>query len=110
MIAGGGVLPAGFENQLRAERNRLLAEFQRPIQLPAAGDRKGDLCDQSTGSVESHIEAKLKADSRRTLVAVEDALKRCHEGTHGLCHDCGGPISAARLAAIPWADRCITCT
>ena len=91
MIAGGRVLPTDFENQLLAKRNRLLAEFQRPIQLPAAGDRKGDLCDQSAGSVEAHIEARLKANDRNTLMAIEAALERCRKGVYGICRGCGSP-------------------
>ena len=38
--------------------------------------------------------------------------KRCDvstKGTYGICRDCGEPIAAARLNAIPWTRVCISC-
>jgi DnaK suppressor protein len=40
---------------------------------------------------------------------VRAGLKRLTEGTYGVCVDCGQPISPKRLAAMPWASRCIAC-
>jgi RNA polymerase-binding transcription factor DksA len=31
------------------------------------------------------------------------------DGTYGLCVSCGRPISAERLAALPYAVRCADC-
>jgi len=31
------------------------------------------------------------------------------QGTYGTCEDCGGPIGAERLAALPSATRCVQC-
>ena len=31
------------------------------------------------------------------------------KGTYGVCRDCGDPIAAARLQAIPWTRVCIGC-
>ena len=41
--------------------------------------------------------------------ALEEALLRIDKGTYGTCRDCGEPIAAARLNAIPWTRVCITC-
>ncbi len=46
---------------------------------------------------------------RARAQAVEDALERLRRGRWGRCVDCGGPIPAARLEAIPWAARCRPC-
>ncbi|HUB81627.1 MAG TPA: TraR/DksA family transcriptional regulator [Bryobacteraceae bacterium] len=37
------------------------------------------------------------------------ALRRIDEGTYGLCIDCEEPIAPRRLAAVPWAGRCLAC-
>jgi DnaK suppressor protein len=37
------------------------------------------------------------------------ALRRIHEGSFGICVECESAISAKRLAAVPWALRCIEC-
>jgi DnaK suppressor protein len=40
---------------------------------------------------------------------VRAGLKRLTEGAYGVCVDCDEPISPKRLAAVPWAPRCIAC-
>jgi DnaK suppressor protein len=42
----------------------------------------------------------------KTLIA---ALERFQAGSYGTCDECGEPISAARLRALPSAARCVTC-
>lgn len=37
------------------------------------------------------------------------ALSRLDDGTYGVCVDCEEPIAARRLAAVPWAPRCLSC-
>lgn len=37
------------------------------------------------------------------------ALGRVEDGTYGLCMDCEEPIAPRRLAAVPWACRCLAC-
>jgi DnaK suppressor protein len=37
------------------------------------------------------------------------ALQRIHEGSFGTCIECESEISSRRLAAVPWASRCIQC-
>jgi DnaK suppressor protein len=43
------------------------------------------------------------------LRAVKAALRRIHDGSFGTCIVCESPISPRRLAAVPWAPRCIRC-
>ena len=37
------------------------------------------------------------------------ALHRVADRSYGLCIDCEEPIAARRLAAVPWAARCLSC-
>lgn len=43
------------------------------------------------------------------LRQVQAALRRIQDGAFGVCADCDSPISLKRLAAVPWAARCIRC-
>lgn len=69
------------------------------------GDRKDDADHVIQASVDS-------AELERDLVeraAVAAALQRLDSGHYGLCTDCGEPIAVPRLAAQPWAVRCLAC-
>jgi DnaK suppressor protein len=44
-----------------------------------------------------------------TLREVQAALRRARDGSFGTCIDCESAISPKRLAAVPWAARCIRC-
>ena len=41
------------------------------------------------------------------LTEVRGAMERLADGSFGKCVDCGEEIPAARLAAIPWTQRCV---
>ena len=41
--------------------------------------------------------------------AVHDALAKLTDETYGDCETCRNPIPVARLAAVPYARRCVTC-
>ena len=43
------------------------------------------------------------------LRQVKAALRRIHGGGFGICIECESAISPRRLAAVPWATRCIQC-
>ena len=43
------------------------------------------------------------------LRQVKAALRRIHDGSFGVCIECESAISPKRLAAVPWASRCIQC-
>ena len=40
---------------------------------------------------------------------LRSAMDRLSDGTYGLCVDCEEPIPPRRLAAVPWAARCLSC-
>ncbi len=51
----------------------------------------------------------IVANEEQLLEEVEAALARIEAGSFGKCVDCNKPIDAQRLAAIPYAARCIDC-
>jgi DnaK suppressor protein len=49
-------------------------------------------------------------DRESTLLRqVKAALTRIQDGSFGNCIDCDSEIGPKRLAAVPWALRCIQC-
>lgn len=68
--------------------------------------------DSGDGSIEDEyqcITARLSHSESRELAMVDHALRRVVAGEYGICEECGGPIAAARLRAIPFAATCIRC-
>jgi DnaK suppressor protein len=82
----------------------------KPLQASMENNtRQGDMADQASGNNEVHIQLKLKQTDAKILQAIEEALERIQRGTYGVCRDCGEPIAAPRLNAIPWTRVCIVC-
>jgi DnaK suppressor protein len=54
--------------------------------------------------------ASGRVDSDSSLLPdVKAALRRIRTGRYGTCMDCDEAISPKRLAAVPWAPRCLEC-
>jgi DnaK suppressor protein len=105
-------LLAKLKDALLRKRGEILATSTGTRPLPESMDvnsRQGDLADQASGNNEVHIALKLKQTDAKILQAIEEALVRMDKGTYGICRDCGEPVAAARLEAIPWTRVCITC-
>ena len=105
-------LLATLKEVLLRKRGEILAASTGTRPLPESADvnsRQGDLADQASGNNEVHIQLKLKQTDAKILQAIEEALVRMEKGTYGICRDCGEPIAAARLEAIPWTRVCISC-
>ena len=101
-----------LKDDLLRKRAEILAASTGTKPLPESMDvnsRQGDLADQASGNNEVHIALKLKQTDAKILQAIEEALYRMEKGNYGICRDCGDPIAAARLEAIPWTRVCITC-
>ena len=54
-------------------------------------------------------EIALAQNEEGLLELVEGALKRIDDGTYGICEECGEPIPAERLEAIPFTPYCVRC-
>jgi DnaK suppressor protein len=105
-------LLATLKDVLLRKRGDILTTSTGTRPLPASMDvnsRQGDLADQASGNNEVHIQLKLKQTDAKILQAIEEALFRLEKGIYGVCRDCGDPIAAARLEAIPWTRVCISC-
>ena len=65
--------------------------------------------DMATGTYDRELDATLEGNEERMLDAIDAALKRIDAGTYGTCSNCGEPIGAERLEAVPWTTQCIDC-
>jgi DnaK suppressor protein len=62
------------------------------------------LRNSSAGMAIANIERELS-----TLREIELSLQRIETGEYGICGVCSENILIARLNAIPWTRRCVTC-
>ncbi len=67
------------------------------------------LADLGSDSDEREKETFMLDRELRNLKNIDNALKRIHDKTYGICNYCGDEISPPRLKAIPYAELCINC-
>lgn len=98
-----------FEKQLASQRNELRARIDRH-RLEVVADREpDDEVATASDNVSRDMLAATIERERRTLNEIESALVRMKRGEYGTCEHCGGMIPNARLEALPWARRCVSC-
>ena len=94
---------------LRRERERLEGSLADLGRLRGSEleeiDTENELQDEGEQISEEQVDDALVAQLRAELEAVERAEARLRDGTYGLSVESGAPIPAARLEAIPWAER-----
>ncbi len=92
---------AHLRRELRTVEDRLKA-LDTP--LP---DAHGDDADRLVAreAHEGQVLSRAALLERQRLILA--ALVKIDRGEYGLCDVCGHPIPAKRLAAMPWAERCL---
>lgn len=68
-----------------------------------------DPLDEIQLAVERELAIENADRASAMLADIRAAIQRIDNGTYGVCEDCDEDISARRLAAVPWALRCIKC-
>lgn len=99
---------------VEAVRAALLAEQERVAgQIRELGlDRDSfdeGFADSGQVTAERTEVETLAQTLRDTAADVADALAKLDAADFGRCEECGEVIADARLEAVPWARRCITC-
>jgi DnaK suppressor protein len=92
---------------LARERERIassLADSERERDMEVSGLDQHP-ADDAERLQQDEVDDALDEQAREELEAVERAEQRLQEGTYGLSIESGEPIPAARLEAIPWAER-----
>lgn len=72
-------------------------------------EKSADQMDEIQYASERDLAIRNVDRESNLLRQVRGALRRIHDGTFGTCTECDWVISPKRLAALPWAPRCIQC-
>jgi RNA polymerase-binding protein DksA len=108
-----------YEKLLLDKRKKLVDELglMRKTSLDSTSkENSGDLsaysyhmADQGTDAMEREKAFLFASKSGRLLYHIDEALRRLRAGKYGICVECGKPITASRLKAVPHARMCIKC-
>jgi DnaK suppressor protein len=72
-------------------------------------EKSADQMDEIQFATERDLAIRNVDRDSGLLRDVKDALRRIHDGSYGACIECESAIAPKRLAAVPWAGRCIRC-
>lgn len=99
-------LDARLEELVRTRTSMLRSSADRGSELAGVdqhfADGASDLYEEELAETEQLV---LEAEERR----IDDARRALADGTYGTCRNCGRPIPADRLTAVPEAVRCLDC-
>ena len=97
----------GFQEILEHKEAELVLRLRRREGI--AIEKSADPMDEIQYAVERDLAIGNVDRESHLLRQVRAALQRVLDGSFGTCIDCDEPISPKRLAAVPWAPRCIQC-
>lgn len=72
-------------------------------------EKSADQMDEIQFASERDLAIRNADRESKPLRQVNAALRRIQDGSFGICTECESQISPRRLAALPWALRCIQC-
>ncbi len=99
------------EERLTALERRLLGQMDQHlgnVQNTSSSDPSELLDMVSEGEMDYMAAISAQAGSA-TIDEIELALKKLHEGTYGVCEECGNEIKPRRLEVRPFATLCVRC-
>jgi DnaK suppressor protein len=107
-----------YKEKLHAIRARLRGDVtaMAEVALRKSGMEGSDsngmpihMAELGSDNFEQEFTLGLMEAEEDTLDLIEAALERVARGSFGRCTECDGPISKARLNAIPYTPVCIKC-
>jgi DnaK suppressor protein len=96
-----------FQEILERKEAELVQVWRRRGEI--AIEKSADQMDEIQHAAERDLAIRNVDRESNLLRQVKAALRRIHDGSFGTCIECESPISSKRLAAVPWALRCIGC-
>ncbi|MEO5358644.1 MAG: TraR/DksA C4-type zinc finger protein [Nitrospirae bacterium YQR-1] len=97
------------------ERQILIKEAKNEISNFVKGDERQlidaalDDGDWSVVDVTEDIILQKLHHHKLKLNKIDEALRKIHNGTYGICEDCGQEINEGRLRVLPYAVHCVEC-
>jgi DnaK suppressor protein len=98
---------SGFQKILERKEEELVLVLRERGSI--AIEKSADQMDEIQYALERDLEIRNVDRDSTLLREVRAALRRVHDGSFGNCMDCDWAIPPKRLAAVPWALRCIEC-
>jgi DnaK suppressor protein len=98
---------SAFQEILERKESELIHVLRRRDGI--AIEKSADQMDEIQSATERDLAIRNVDRDSNLLRDVKDALRRVHDGSFGACMECESAISPKRLAAVPWAARCIQC-
>jgi len=98
---------SGFQEVLERQEAELVRVLRKRDGI--AIEKSADLMDEIQLATERDLAIRNVDRESGLLRDVQDALRRIHGGEFGTCMECESAINPKRLAAVPWAARCIQC-
>ena len=104
---------AADQSRRRAALVRSIGELRERLDRfchePAEAPIDPDFSEQAVQRENDEVLVQLQAETEKMLLDSERALARLDRGEAEHCSQCGAPIAAARLAAMPYANECLDC-
>ncbi len=98
---------AGFQSILERKEAELAQTLRTRDGI--AIEKSADQMDEIQCASERYMAMRNVDRDSDLLRNVRAALRRVRDGSFGTCVDCELTINPKRLAAVPWAARCIQC-
>ena len=97
----------GYQAILERQEAELVQVLRKRDSI--AIEKSADQMDEIQYAQERELAIRNVDRESAVLREVHAALRRIHHGSFGTCTDCQWAIGPKRLAAVPWAPRCIHC-
>jgi DnaK suppressor protein len=104
-----------LQKMLLGKRQEIIKEIEESLGQSLTEDQQRrlesarDVGDQALMDLERELGISLMEMRNRRRQSIDEALTRLHEGTYGICAECGVEISEKRLQAVPFAKLCVEC-
>jgi DnaK suppressor protein len=104
-----------LHKMLLGKRQEIIREIEESLGQSLTEDQQRrlesarDVGDQALMDLERELGISLMEMRNRRRQSIDEALTRLHEGTYGICAECGVEISEKRLQAVPFAKLCVGC-
>ncbi|MBH0208757.1 MAG: hypothetical protein A4C66_02130 [Nitrospira sp. HN-bin3] len=104
-----------LHRMLLGKRQEIIKEIEESLGQSLTEDQQRrlesarDVGDQALMDLERELGISLMEMRNRRRQSIDEALTRLHEGTYGICAECGIEISERRLQAVPFAKLCVEC-
>ena len=108
-----------LEKRLLEERQKLVQEIKHldeTVLNQSLKDSSGDLssysfhmADMGSDAIERERAFLTASAEGRSLLEVDEALRRLYRNEYGVCESCGEDIALKRLEAVPQTTLCLDC-